>query len=89
MANASNNNTQGCLGIAADDNDDTRGCLGISADDYYKCAVCSLQYRKENKVFYRLSFIVESLGFSHMVMATSLYLCIYASLIKRLCVSKL
>jgi hypothetical protein len=22
---------------------------------YYKCAVCSLQYRKENKVFYRLS----------------------------------
>jgi hypothetical protein len=23
---------------------------------YYKCAVCSLQYRKENKVFYR--FIV-------------------------------
>ncbi len=24
----------------------------------YKCAVCSLQYRKENKVFYRLSFIV-------------------------------
>ncbi len=31
--------------------------------------------------------VVESLEFSHMVMATSLYLCIYASLIKRLCVS--
>ncbi len=23
---------------------------------YYKCAVCSLQYRKENKVFYRLFY---------------------------------
>ncbi len=34
----------------------------------------------------KISF-VESLGFSHTVMATSLYLCIYASLIKRLCVS--
>ncbi len=31
--------------------------------------------------------IVESLEFGQMVMATSLYLCIYASLIKRLCVS--
>jgi hypothetical protein len=30
---------------------------------YYKCAVCSLQYRKENKVFYRLSLSL-SLSFS-------------------------
>ncbi len=35
----------------------------------------------------KLQDIVESLEFSHMEMATSLYLCIYASLIKRLCVS--